>query len=265
MCKEKSIELICYLYDNINGVVTGILATVICGLAVWLIKKGKYWFKNRAIKKIFGFNCWDELYPLVGGKLHPDKGALATLGLGSYPFTKPNNKKTFTQSYVMPYSEVLASDYVKIFLTKELNAKIHLVFDEDLKTPKSFCSFGGFNNNLSYSILKNARNVFYDISFDIPKGEYLLPSITNKKTNERFVGDKDYDYGVIIKIVENEKNVQICVIGLDEIGTQGCAYFLATRWKKIAILFKEKEFGCVVKVLRNQITSVEMVDSLMGE
>lgn len=256
MCNEKTVELICYLYDNVNGVVTGIIATIICGLVAWLIKKGLYWFKNRSVKKIFGFDCWNELYPLVGGKLHPKEGKLY------YSFGKPGSTKTFTQAYVMPYSEVLASDYIKVFMVKELNARVHLVFDEDLKEPRSFCSFGGYNNNLSLSILKNSKNVFYDIPFNIKRGENLFPCILNKKTQKQFVADADYDYGVIIKIIENNRNVQICIIGLDEIGTQGSAYFLAARWKKIASLFKNQEFGCVVKVLRRQVTSVEMVDWL---
>lgn len=256
MCSEKTVELICYLYDNINGVVTGIIATIICGLVAWLIKKGLYWFKNRSVKKIFGFNCWNELYPLVVGKLHPKDGTR------SYLFVKPGSTSEFTQAYVMPYSEVLASDYIKVFMVKELNAQVHLVFDEDLKEPGSFCSFGGYNNNLSLSVLRNSRNIFYDIPFSILKNGKYFPCILNKKTQKQFVTDADYDYGVIIKILENNQNVQICIIGLGEIGTQGSAYFLATRWKMIASLFKDEEFGCVVKVLRRQVTSVEMVDSL---
>lgn len=252
-------NFVCYIYNNRDNIIGGVIASIVFFLLGYIIKKTKQFFVKRNIKKIFGFNCWDEEYCLVGGKLHADPRMLTILGKASYVFTKPGGTTCFTQSYVMPYSEIIAADYVKMLIMKDLNAKCHLVFDEDLREPRSYCSFGGYNNNLSIAILHNSKNKFFDVLF----GQNGRPFIRNKKEPQKaFSTEQDFDYGVIVKITSDEGYAQICVVGLGEKGTQGGAYYLSKNYKVLAKKFGEKDFGCVIKVSAHQFSSVELVDSL---
>lgn len=257
MCKEFSINILCFFYNNIENIIGGVLASLIFFIACKSLNSFVYYLESRNLKKIFGFNCWQQDYLLVGGKMYADPNELARIQRQSYLFSKPNVPGwIFTQSAVMPYSEIVASDYIKTMLMQKVSSKCRLIFDDDLKDPKSYCSFGGYNNTMSIAILKNARNVFYDV---VSQSQTTI--ISNKKTGKSFSIDPDYDYGVIVKIKENDmQDTQICVVGLGEIGTNGSAYFLANNWKKMSEKFGDKEFGCVIKVLKAQPKSVEMVE-----
>lgn len=264
MCQEYGIKVLCYLYDNVNNIVGGVIASAVFAIIIFIAKWFKFYFKAKKLKNIFGYYHLNEDYSLVSGKICADPQTLQQKGLRSYVFAKPNNTQVkFTQNAVMPSSEAIAINYVKSTMEKGLAINCKMVFDEDLQSPNSYCSFGGYNNNYSVAVLKSSRNKFWDILFD---ANTHLPYIQGLEKNVVYSMDATNDYGVIIKIKEpNTNSVQICVAGLGEAGTVGCAHFLATKWKELEEKFGDKEFGCVIKVVINQPTSNSMVNDSVAK
>ncbi|MDY6331048.1 MAG: hypothetical protein SPL52_06050 [Fibrobacter sp.] len=88
----------------------------------------------------------DGDYPLACGKMY------SQIYTG-YNFIKPKTAAQFGVSSMVSNTDIVAYDYLKNVFFNKLGVNVKACLDEDMLCPKSYCSFGYFNNVLSLKIL----------------------------------------------------------------------------------------------------------------
>ncbi len=240
--------------NSLSSVVSGILAGVIASFIYAFLVKVPDKIRGYTYRKIFGKDHWDD-YKLICGEVF----SLAA-GINAY-----KGRNHFFVPHGIPTSEVIAANYLKTSIATNLAKNGNITTDSSISQASSFCSFGGMNNTFSQMVLFSRRNVFYNLGTN-KSGAY--DRFVRKTDSKVFVppNNVNVDYGVIVKIKDpNSDSVQICAIGLDHAGTRGAAYYLAHKWKELVKKAGNREFGCIVKVMRDNDMSVEMIDCLVGE
>lgn len=81
--------------------------------------------------------------------------------------------------------------------------------------------------------------------------------ISNSKNYLAFGTKEGKDYGMILKVKNNRfpKHFFFVCAGIKIWGSWGAAWFLSQQWKNLYKEFGAEEFGVVVEVHRNIITS----------
>lgn len=239
--------------NSLSSVVSGILAGVIASFIYAFLVKVPEKIRGYTYRKIFGKDHWDD-YKLICGEVF-----LLVAGINTY-----KGGHRFCVPQAIPTSEVIAANYLKTSIATNLAKNGNITTDSSISQASSFCSFGGMNNTFSQMVLSSRRNVFYDLGTN-KSGAY--DKFVRKTDSKVFAppNNTNVDYGIIVKIKDqNSDSVQICAIGLGHAGTRGAAYYLAYKWKELVKKVGRREFGCVVKVMRGNDMSVELVDCLVG-
>lgn len=121
----------------------------------------------------------------------------------------------------------------------------------------SFLSISGpLSNELTDIALKEPSNKFLRfIIIQEPKGAYgIIESVPDGKKFQKGPEDIGTDYGIIVKIKNchnPEKQIFVCA-GLEKQGTSAAVWYLTNHWNELYQKYGTKEFGVVIKVVRDQ-------------
>ena len=248
-----------------NAYTTGIIGSLIASfLTMGIIRFKKYYIlklKHSKFKDIFGSYKNDRLNLVLPAlQVRSDVMTLvktSRLQDADFPLLKVGG--SFVRaSKLIPYSDTIALKYLLDLISSTLGDKAFITTDEDLlkHLNLSFISFGGTSFYCSY-VLGQPDNKFY----------YFNGNDIVSKANplNRFTNGNGIDYGLIIKYKHKEfsKRTWIIIAGLGETGTSGAAWYLATHWKEISKIFKNKSFGIIVKVDNGIDESAKIVDQIV--
>jgi len=121
----------------------------------------------------------------------------------------------------------------------------------------TFLSISGpLSNELTDVALRETGNKF--LRFAITQGARgaygIIESISDGKRFEKKPEEVGSDLGIIVKLRNSrdlEKHIFVCA-GIERQGTSAAVWYLTNCWKQLYQKFGTKEFGVVVKVVREQ-------------
>lgn len=251
-----------------NTFCIGLIASLIASfLTIAIMNIWKYYkrkISNWKFKKIFGTYEEEKLFLVLPElKIRPDlMDYLKNNKFHDYSFPFINSNKSYiSTSKILPYNDTTALKYLLDIISSKLGNKSLITTDEELskKLDLSFISFGG-STFYSSHVLSDSDNIFYKV-------ENNSSIVSIKDTEKRFVRDKDFDYGLIIKYKHNNfpDRVWIVISGIGESGTSGAGWYLSKRWAELSDEYHNKAFGLVVKVKHGIDESTIKVDSIVGK
>lgn len=90
-------------------------------------------------------------------------------------------------------------------------------------------------------------------------------SILDRRTQERWVSDTQYDYGLIARLKNQKTNADILILaGLGPSGTTSTSYFISTHWRQIYNHLKmekafDKNFGVLLRTRNTDPTDITLI------
>jgi hypothetical protein len=233
----------------------GILVILLDRLYLYLRKI----LKAYRFKKIFGKDIINN-FNIVYGKMRLKLVYKSNGSIESHPYTKGNDK-SFRISEPVAFSETKSVKYITEAIAKNTKSTPSIISDEEIKNKidLSYCSVGGYNNDKTLDILKSGNNYYFN--FDLKDTVKIISKIDTEKV---YIIDKEYDYGMIIKLknINFPNRTQICVAGLGESGTTGASWFLANKWKNVLKKAKRQDFGCIIRVKFDKDESAELIETI---
>lgn len=206
--------------------------------------------RRRKFREVFGhaksyFLCYGALMlnPQVRKFIPPQLQKLA-----DFPLTKRSNHiLIFSVDTAVSACEIRAASYISSSLGRDGGVSAEFASDEVLaaELDLDFISFGAMNNGKTLDLFSNNANDLaeYDVSQRI--------FVWKKDRSPLYSPRSHFDYGIIQKIHPKQfpDRTWITCAGIGEWGTSGSAWFLSTRWKRIANQVRGQDrFVCVVEV-----------------
>ena len=90
-------------------------------------------------------------------------------------------------------------------------------------------------------------------------------SILDRRTQEKWVSDPQYDYGLIARLKNQKTNADILILaGLGPSGTTSTGYFISTHWRQIYDHLKmeksfERNFEVLLRTRNTDPTDVTLI------
>jgi hypothetical protein len=215
-----------------------------------------------------------ELRKFFGNDILTDKFKIVHGTFTRIPYKSQNEAKPIYQKIYGDQTkyEMLPPDTITTLNTVHALSYFLQEFSKYRERPFTICAdseaLSMYHNNTFLSISGPLSNEFTDVAlremgnkflrFIITQGAGgaygIIESIPDGKRFERKQDEVGSDFGIIVKLRNSrdlEKHLFVCA-GTERQGTSAAVWYLTNCWRQLYQKFGTKEFGVVIKVVREQ-------------
>jgi hypothetical protein len=215
-----------------------------------------------------------ELRKFFGDDILTDKFKIVHGTFTRIPFESQNEAKPIYQKIYRDQTkfQLLPPDTITTLNTVHALSYFLQEFSKYREQPFTICAdneaLSMYHNNTFLSISGPLSNEFTDVALKEMRNKFLtfiiargaggdygiIESLSNRQRFEKNLEEVGSDLGIIVKLKNSrdlEKHIFVCA-GLEKLGTSAAVWYLTNCWKQLYQRFGTKEFGVVIKAVREQ-------------